>query len=419
MEEGLTMPTNFEQNLERYADLAVRIGLNLRAGQRVLIRAPIATAPLARKLTASAYQAGARHVDAHWSDESMDLARYRYAPRDSFDEFPAWRASGLMGYIQRGDAILSIVADNPDLLKDQDPELVAIAQKARAGALRPALEALGRNAANWLVISAPTADWAAKVFPNEPAERQVDRLWEAIFKVCRIDQPDPIAAWDAHLRQLLARTDFLNHKQYAALKYTGPGTDLTIGLPHGHIWASGRITAENGIMFTPNMPTEEMFTLPHNAMTQGVVSSSRPLNHQGMLIDKFRLVFAAGSVVEAHAEVGEENLRKLLASDDGARRLGEVALVPHSSPIAQSGVVFYNTLFDENAASHIALGRAYRFNLRDGAAMSEEQFGRAGGNNSMIHVDFMIGSDRLDIDGVRDDGTAEPLMRAGEWAFEA
>jgi aminopeptidase len=411
------MPANFEQALRRYADLAVRIGLNLRAGQRMLIRTPIATAPLARKIAASAYQAGARHVDAQWTDEEIELARYRYAPRDSFGEFPAWRPSGLMEYIQRGDALVSIVADNPDLLKDQDPELVATAQKARATAMRAPLEALGRNAANWLVISAPTADWAAKVFPNEPADRQVDRLWEAIFEVCRLDQPDPVAAWDAHLRQLLARTDYLNGKQYSALKYAGPGTDLTIGLPRGHSWVSGRITAENGILFTPNMPTEEIFTLPHHAMTQGVVSSTRPLNHLGMLIDNFRLVFAEGSVVEAHAQVGEENLRQLLASDDGARRLGEVALVPHSSPIAQSGLVFYNTLFDENAASHIALGRAYRFNLQGGAAMSEEEFGQAGGNNSMIHVDFMIGSDRLDIDGLRDNGTLEPVMRAGEWAF--
>jgi aminopeptidase len=411
------MTTDFDQTLQRYADLAVRVGLNLRAGQRLLIRAPLPTAPLAHKIAASAYQAGARHVDAHWTDEDIDLARFRYAPRDSFGEFPNWRGSGLYEYVERGDAILSIAADNPDLLKDQDPELVATAQKARASALRPALEALSRNAANWLVISAPTPDWAAKVFANEPAGQRVDLLWQAIFNVCRLGQADPVAAWSEHISQLLARADYCNRKQFAALKYTGPGTELTIGLPRGHLWVSGRMTAENGIAFTPNMPTEEIFTLPHHAMTHGVVTSTRPLNHQGMLIDDFRLTFSEGRVVEAHAGIGQENLRKLLNSDEGARRLGEVALVPESSPVAQSGLLFYNTLFDENAASHVALGRAYRFNLRGGEAMSAEEFAQAGGNTSVIHVDFMIGSSQLDIDGVRDDRTTEPVMRAGEWAF--
>jgi aminopeptidase len=210
----------------------------------------------------------------------------------------------------------------------------------------------------------------------------------------------------------------MSARRYAALKYRAPGTDLTIGLARGHCWKSADATSQNGITFVPNLPTEEIYTMPHRAETSGVVSSSKPLNLGGTLIDGFRLTFAEGRVVDAAAETGEAALRKLIETDEGAGRLGEVALVPHSSPIAQSGLLFYNTLFDENAASHIALGFAIKANLEGSETMSDEEVVRAGGNNSLVHVDFMIGSDQMDIDGVRDDGTAEPVMRGGEWAFD-
>jgi len=409
---------DFEQLLERYADIAVKIGLNLRAGQRLLINAPLQTAPLVRLITGSAYQAGARLVDVTWDDEQIELIRFRHAPRDSFEEFPAWQSELALDYAKHGDATMSIYARDPDLLKDQDPQLIATVQKTGATYFRPYLDQLVQNAMNWLVISAPTASWAAKVFPQESKEQQIEHLWRAIFELCRLNQADPIAALNRHLDQLVARSDYLNGKRYTALKYTAPGTDLTIGLPRGHIWKSARATSTAGITFTPNLPTEEVFTMPHLAQTSGVVTATKPLSYGGTLIDNFSLRFAEGRVVEASATTGEAVLRDLLATDEGASRIGEVALVPHSSPIAQSGLLFYNTLFDENAASHIALGQAYKFTLDGGTAMSDEQFAQAGGNHSLVHVDFMIGSDRIDIDGLTADGRAEPVMRGGEWTFE-
>jgi aminopeptidase len=284
--------------------------------------------------------------------------------------------------------------------------------------MKPGLAYLERNAINWLLISAPTRAWADKVFPNTPAELREERLWRTIFTACRADRPDPVAAWQEHIRRLAQRRDYLNHKRYAELRYSAPGTDLAIGLPDGHTWASGSSVSERGVEFTPNLPTEEVWTLPHRARVNGVVAASRPLNYYGTLIDGFRLTFAEGRAVEATAAKGQDTLRQLIATDEGAARLGEIALVSNDSPIARSGILFYNTLFDENAASHVALGAAYRFNLAGGEQMSTEQFMQAGGNYSLIHVDFMIGSDRMDIDGIRADGTIEPIMRQGEWAFQ-
>jgi aminopeptidase len=411
------MTSEFERNLQKYADLAVKIGLNPRPGQRLVIGAPIYAAPLIRLITASAYQAGVRLVDVLWDDEQIELARYRFAPRDSFEEFPEWRAKAMLEYAERGDARLAITSRDPELLKDQDPELVAKSQKVAATQMRPVNELVIQSAMNWLGIGVPSESWAAKVFPNEAPERQVARLWETIFEVCRVNLPDPIAAWEEHIARLAARSEYLNHKQYTALHYTGPGTDLTIGLPDKHRWKSASDTTRSGIVFVPNIPTEEVFTMPHRERTNGVVTASKPLNLRGALIENFRLTFRDGRVVDVAAESGETVLRKMIETDEGASRLGEVALVPHSSPIAQSGLLFYNTLFDENAASHIALGFAFPFNLQNGDELSEEEFVAAGGNRSLMHVDFMIGSDRMDIDGMLGDGTTEPVMRGGEWAF--
>lgn len=409
------MSEQFDDYLEQYAELIVRVGLNLRAGQKLMIRVPIEGAPLARKITASAYRAGARLVDVLFSDELLTLIRYQNAPRDSFTEFPAYRTKAMAEFASQGEAMVAIVGEDPDLLKDQDPALIAIAQKTAMTHSREYLNHITSNKNNWLVVAMPTPSWAAKVFPGLSPEEQLQKLWEAIFKVTRIGQGDPVALWQEHLRQLTGRSAMLNEKHYAALKYRAPGTDLTIGLPEKHLWAGGQEHAANGITFVANMPTEEVFTMPHKDRVDGVIRATLPLSYGGTLIENFSLTFKDGKVVDFKAEKGQEVLLSLLDTDDGARRLGEVALVPQSSPVAQAKMMFFNTLFDENASSHLAFGRAYPFTMQGGDAMSEEQFAAEGGNTSLAHVDFMVGSDEMDIDGITSDGKAEPLIRGGEW----
>lgn len=418
------MPATFDQRLDQYAELAIKIGLNLQAGQRLIITdirhggVPLEAAPLVRRLAAHAYAAGSPLVHAIWRDDALLRTRFERAPRDSFGEYPDWVARGLVEHAEQGGAVLTILAADPDLLNDQDPALVTSVQKLAWERNRAFYDLIGRNALNWLVISASYPGWAAKVFPGRSSKEAVGRLWEAIFRICRVDQPDPVAAWREHIRRLVARCQHLNARRYRALHFSGPGTDLTIGLPLGHLWRGARLTAESGVDFTANLPTEEIFTLPHHAQTEGTVTATRPLNYGDAVIDGFRVTFAGGKVVAAAARTGEAVLHNLLDSDEGARRLGEVALVPHSSPISQSGLTFYNTLIDENCASHVALGDAYRFSLEGGEEMSAEEFVAAGGNQSLLHVDFMIGSGEIDVDGLTEADDREPVMRQGEWAFE-
>lgn len=406
---------SFQQKLQNYADLAVKIGINLQPGQRLIVRAPVEAAPLVRLIAASAYQAGARLVDVMWSDDQVTLARFKYAPRDSFKEYPTWQANGLLAAAAQGDAFIAIHAADPDLLKEQDPDLVAQTQRTHQQHLQEYYNYIMNDSVSWCVISHPLASWAAKIFPADQPEAQIDKLWDTIFKVCRADQLDPVAAWQAHTQQLAQKRDFLNAKQYTALRYTAPGTDLELGLPQNHEWHGGSKETLSGTPFIPNIPTEEVFTMPHKDKVNGTVTSSKPLSYGGVLIENFRLKFVDGKIVELSAAKGEAVLRKLIETDEGAARLGEVALVPQNSPIAQSGLLFNNTLFDENASNHLAVGRAYRFCVQGGSEMSDEEFEAAGGNNSLTHVDFMIGSNKMDIDGIMADGTAEPLMRAGEW----
>ena len=410
--------SDFEQNLQKYADLIVKVGLNLQPGQRLNVYTRLDTAPLVRCVAACAYQQGCRFVDAIYLDDALKPIRLQYAPRDSFEEYPTWIANDLLEYFQRGDASLQILASDPDLLRDQDPELIAITQRTHAKHMRPISDLMTRNATNWAVVSYPVSSWAARLFPSDPPERQVARLWEAIFEVCRINQADPIAAWQAHIADLAARADHLNAKRYTGLKYRGPGTDLYIGLADNHRWVSGAMQSQAGITFVANLPTEEVFSLPHKDQTHGTVRATKPLSYQGALIEDFSLTFERGGVVNLTAGRGETILRKLIETDEGASRLGEVALVPHHSPVSQSGILFHNTLFDENAASHIALGDGLKFALPDGEQLSDEDFRARGGNLSDVHVDFMIGSGEIDVDGVTADGASEPVMRHGEWAFD-
>ena len=417
------MDQNFQANLKKYADIAIKIGLNLQPGQKLILQdnrrsgVPIQTASVVRELAASAYQAGAKLVDVLWGDSDLKLIQYKYAPKESFDDFPAWKAQGVMDVIEDGGAVLTIVAFDPSLLEGQDPDLVAREQQTIQQVLKPISAHISNNKMNWMVLGIPVDGWARKVFPDLPEDERIPALWDALFKVCRVYEDDPIKAWQEHIADLEIRNSYLNNKAYKELHYTAPGTDLHIVLPEGHIWRSAGFKAQNGIPFTANIPTEEVFTLPDNRFTEGKVSSARPLAYSGNVIDNFSLTFKDGKVVDFSAEQGEEVLGNLLKSDEGASMIGEVALVPNSSPISQSGLMFYNTLLDENASCHLALGRAYRFSLEGGENLSPEEFSSRGGNSSLIHVDFMIGSDEMDIDGVLPDGKTEPVMRKGEWDY--
>lgn len=407
----------FAEQIERYAEVIVRVGVNLQPGQRLYLRAPLAAAPLARAIARAAYQAGAPFVDVIWHDEQLTLARVRHAPRDSFDEYPQWIVDSALAAIGRGDAFVSLVSDTPGLLAGQDQAAIAAMMQAAGRRSEPVGAQIQRNAVPWTVAAAANPGWAEKVFPEAEADTREALLWQAILGACRLNRPDPVAEWQAHVAELAARAGYMTGKRYTALRYRGPGTDLTLGLPAGHVWAGGGGASLSGQPFVANLPTEEIFTLGHRERAEGTVRASRPLNLGGVLVEDFVLTFKDGRVTAAHAARGEEVLRRTLDADEGACRLGEIALVPASSPIAASELLFANTLYDENAASHLAIGRAYRFNLEGGTGMSEEEFGAAGGNFSTIHVDFMIGSAELDIDGVTAEGDSEPVMRAGEWAF--
>ena len=412
------MPGDFESNLKKYGELAVRVGLNLQPDQRLIVRAPIPAAELVRAVAASAYDLGCRYVDVLYGDEQLELIRFEHAARDSFEEYPAWQVQGLAGRAKEGDAFLRVSGDDPELLKGQDPELVSLTRRIASEQSRPLLDYITRMAVNWCVISAAVPPWAARVFPEAPAADRVGLLWDAIFRMCRIDAGDPAAAWKEHIDRLERRRELLTERPYSFLHYRAPGTDLTVGLPQGHVWRGAIDRSAAGTLFVPNLPTEEVFTMPHCRRTEGRVRSTKPLNYGGSLIEDFSVTFAEGRIVEVAAAQGEDILRNLVETDDGAARLGEIALVPHSSPVSQFGRLFYNTLFDENASSHVALGQAYNVCLENGAAMAEEEFSAAGGNRSVVHVDFMIGSGEMEIDGVLSDGTREPVMRGGEWAVE-
>ena len=413
------------ESLAKYAELTVKVGLNLRPGQRLLIGNPstrgaqIHTAPLVRQIAVAAYKSGASYVDVLWGDETMFRDRFLYAPRDSFIEYPTWHANAYEDFFEKGDAILTLRSNNPDLLSDQDPELIGVAQKVHLQQMHSLSEAISLNRMNWCVIAAPSPAWAVKVFPNLTSDEAQDKLWQAIFEITRVDQSDPVAAWKEHISNLLTRSRYLETKQYSALHYKAPGTDLTVGLPKGHRWISARMTAGNGVDFTANLPTEEVFSLPHREQIDGTVRASLPLPYSGAMIEDFSLTFEKGRVVKINARKGEEVLRKLIETDEGSASLGEVALVPNSSPIARRGHLFYDPLIDENASCHLALGRAYRFTLNDGEGLSDDEFQTRGGNLSLAHVDFMIGSGEMDIDGIQADGSTEAIMRQGEWAFDA
>jgi aminopeptidase len=402
--------------LDRLAEVAVKVGLNLKPGQDLLLTAPAVALPLVRRIAEHAYKAGAGLVTPILSDEVVTLSRYRFAPDDSFDRAAGWLYEGMSKAFDANTARLAIVGDNPMLLSGEAPAKVARASKANSIAYQPALEKIAGFDINWNIIAYPNPSWAKQVFPSDEEDVAVAKLADAIFAASRVDNDDAVAAWQKHNATLRSRTEWLNGQRFGALHYSGPGTDLTIGLADGHEWVGGASTAKNGITCNPNIPTEEVFTTPHARRVNGRVVSTKPLSYQGSMIDGIAVRFEEGRIVEARATRGEEVLNKVLDTDEGARRLGEVALVPHSSPISKSGLLFLNTLFDENAACHIALGQCYSKCFVDGDRLTPEQIAAQGGNKSFIHIDWMIGSDKIDIDGLHADGRRVPLFRKGEWA---
>ena len=402
--------------LDRLAEVAVRVGLNLAPGQDLLITAPMVALPLVRRIAAHAYKAGAGIVTPFFSDEEITLSRYRHAADDSFDRAAGWLYQGMASAFGANTARLAVVGDNPMLLANEDPAKVARANKANSIAYQPALQRIVNFETNWNIVSYPGAAWAKQMFPDDAEDVAVAKLADAIFAASRVDRDDAVPAWQAHNAILRSRTQWLNEQRFHALHFTGPGTDLTVGLADGHEWQGGASTSKIGIICNPNIPTEEVFTTPHAERVDGFVRSTKPLSYQGTLIEDMAVTFEHGRIVEAKATRGEAVLNKVLDTDDGARRLGEVALVPHSSPISASGLLFYNTLFDENAACHIALGQCYSKCFVDGGNLTPEQIAAQGGNASLIHIDWMIGSGDIDIDGVHTDGRRVPVFRKGEWA---
>ncbi|TFU25989.1 aminopeptidase [Thermus tengchongensis] len=405
----------FQENLEKLAELAIRVGLNLEKGQEVIATAPIEAVDFVRLLAEKAYGHGASLFTVIYGDNAIARKRLSLAPEEGLDKAPAWLYEGMAKAFREGAARLAVSGNDPKALEGLPPERIGRAQQAQSRAYKPALEAISQFVTNWTIVPYAHPGWAKAVFPGLPEEEAVARLWQAIFQATRADAEDPVAAWEAHNRNLHQKVAYLNERRFHALHFRGPGTDLVVGLAEGHLWQGGATPTKKGLLCNPNLPTEEVFTAPHRERVEGVVRSTRPLALGGQLVEGLWARFEKGYAVEVGAEKGEEVLLKVLSTDEGARRLGEVALVAADNPIAQTGLVFFDTLFDENAASHIAFGQAYAENLE--GRPSGEAFRSRGGNESLVHIDWMIGSEEVDVDGLYPDGTRVPLMRRGLWVI--
>lgn len=407
----------FQQELSNYAELAVKVGVNIQPDQYLFISASTEITHFVRLVVEQAYEAGARQVFVDWVDDVVTRLRYEKAPENSFNEFPSWKKMEREQLAEKGAAFMSIVSQDPDLLNGIEPNRIRDNQISSSTALSKFRQAMQADKFSWTVIAAASSAWAEKVFPERLQEQQVPALWDAIIKAVRADLPNPVDAWLQHDKNLHEKVDYLNGKHYLKLHYTAPGTDLTIELPKKHLWCGAGSVNQAGHEFMANMPTEEVFTAPLKNGVNGYVSSTKPLSYAGTIIDEFKITFKDGAIIEATAKRGEAILKQLIETDEGAKFLGEVALVPHDSPISNSAILFYNTLFDENASNHLAIGSAYAFCLDGGKEMDSEQLQANGLNQSLTHVDFMIGSKKMDIDGILSDGTSEPIFRKGNWAF--
>jgi len=403
--------------LDKLAELSIKTGVALQSGQDLLITAPLEAAPLVRRLAFHAYKQGCGIVTPLYTDPEVTLLRYQNAHKVSFDKATDWLFEAMGAAFDKNTARLAIVGEDPMLLSEQNADDVGRANQAVSKASSPVRERITRFDVNWNIIAWPGTQWAKRVFPNLEEGEAQRQLAKAIFQASRLEGKDPIENWKLHNKNLKERTNWLNAHNFAALHFYGDGTDLKVGLADGHEWMGGASKSRNGVTCNPNIPSEEVFTTPHALKVNGHVRSTKPLSHQGTLIEDISVVFENGKITEAKASKGEEVFLKLIDTDEGARRLGEVALVPHSSPISQSNLLFYNTLFDENAACHVALGQCYSKCFKNGDTLSKNEIIKNGGNSSMIHVDWMIGSDAINIDGLDKDGKATPVFRNGEWAL--
>ena len=409
---------NKENLLKKYAKLAIYQGVNVQKNQTLVISSPIECAEFTRMLVEEAYIKGAKEVVVQWNDELTGKLKYKYSPMEVFETIPEWVKESRLSYAKEGACFLSISASDPELLKDVDPKKVATFRKASSIASREFSSRLMSNENAWSIVSIPTVGWAKKVFPNISEDEAVEKLWDAIFKIVRVDSQDPVKAWEEHKNTLKKNMDFLNSKRFKSLHYTNSlGTDLIIQLPEKHLWAGGAEFTQDGTEFIANMPTEEIFSMPKKTGVNGKVVSSMPLNYGGNLINNFSLTFKDGKVVDFSAEEGYETLKNLLDTDEGAKYLGEVALVPYNSPISNSNIIFFNTLYDENASCHLAFGKAYSLCIKDGEKMSEEELLKEGANDSLTHVDFMIGTKDLQITGTTYDNEKFDIFVNGNWAF--
>ena len=407
----------FEENLEKYAELLVRTGINIQQGQTLVVNAPIHGAYFVRKIAEKAYKAGAKNVHVEYSDEQLSLIKYMNAPDEAFKEYPTWKADGFAQMAEDDYAFLSLSSSNPDLLKAVDPNKIAAANKAYGQAMAVFRKHISNSTVSWCIAAMPSQEWSQKVFPDATPQEAMDKLWDNIFEATRVDQNDPVEAWNGHLDQLNAKMDFLNNNPIKSLHYTGPGTDLVVELPERHIWMGGGEDNAKGVYFIANMPTEEIFTMPLKTGVNGIVSSTKPLSYGGNLIDNFSLTFKDGRIIDFTADQGYETLAKLIDTDEGSHYLGEVALVPHDSPVSNTGIIFFNTLFDENASCHFAIGSAYPTNIEGGADMDQDELDANGVNTSITHVDFMVGSPELDIEATMVDGSKKMIFRKGNWDF--
>ncbi len=404
--------------LAKYARLIVNTGLNLQSNQILVINSPIECAQFTRLVSQMAYEMGAKDVVVQWRDELFSKIRFLHAPEEVFDEFPEWQKEFYLSYVHQGAAFLSISASDPELMQDVNPERMTRAQKASSTALRDYRERLMSNKNVWCVVSIPTTAWAKKVFPLLSEEASIDKLWEVIFRTVRVDTQDPAASWDDHKTKLKARMDFLNSLALKSLHYTNSlGTDLSIELPNDHIWLGGSDLTPEGLEFIANMPTEEVFTLPAKTGVNGKAVSSMTLNYNGHLIEQFSLTFKDGKIVDYSAVKGYETLKTMIETDEGSHFLGEVALVPYDSPISNANILFFNTLFDENASCHLAIGKAYPVCLKQGEHMSQEELEKSGVNDSLLHVDFMIGTNDLEILGRSSDNQEIQIFKHGNFVF--
>ncbi|WMM25287.1 aminopeptidase [Tissierella sp. MB52-C2] len=404
-------------NLEKYAELAVKVGVNLKEKEGLIITGNAETLPLARLMMKKAYEIGAKHVEFMLNDDEMSLIKFENGKDFVFENFPQWKVGSLEAMYKDNYHHIFILASDPELLKDVDGEKIATSQKSASKAMAHVMKYRMTGITKWNIVAMPSPAWAKSVFPELDEKEAIDKLWEKIFAATRVDQDDPVKAWEIHDKNLKKYRNFLNEKQFDKLVFKGPGTDLEVYLAEDHFWMGGAKESQSGHSYVANIPTEEVFTTPHRLKVNGTLKSTKPLSLNGKIVDNFGFTFKDGKVVDFYAEKGKDVLEKLLENDEGAKYLGEVALVQDDSPISNTGILFNETLFDENASCHFALGRAYAYAMRNGSNMTQEELEAKGSNFSLIHVDFMVGGPELSIMAYEKSGNEVELFRNGNWVF--